>query len=303
MKDYVIGMDGGGTATSVLIADTGHCILDQFIKGSINYNGSSKMQIDANLEDIFKTAEEKGYRKEDCRAVCIGAAGVSNPVVKENIMAVIKKMGILCPVSLVGDHEAAFYGALNTSFGIILISGTGSICYGRDKNGISYRTGGFGHLIDDAGSGYAIGRDILKAVVMAWDKRREATLLTELVFSCLKISDINQLVSYVYSQERSKKDIARLSVLIEEACKRQDRCALEIIEQSVKDLADMAAPVAGHMEGKIPLAVSGSVFLNNQSVYDGFIEKMYLLNPDITVFKAKKSAACGAVTLALELIR
>jgi N-acetylglucosamine kinase-like BadF-type ATPase len=301
MKDYVIGMDGGGTRTSVLIADAKHHVLDSFVKGTINYNGSSKTQVDTNLEDIFKSVEENGYLKENCKAICIGAAGVSNPVVKEDILGFIKKKGFLCPVSLVGDHETAFYGALKDSFGIILISGTGSICYGQGHDGTAYRTGGFGHLIDDCGSGYAIGRDILKAIVMAYDGRKEATLLTELTFNWLKIKNINQLVSYVYKQQRSKKDIAGLSLLIEEACGRKDSCALEIVDRNVKDLVDLVTPVAKQIKGEIPLAVSGSVLLNNQYIYNGFKEMMYLHNPNITVFKSKRNAAKGAVTLALKL--
>ncbi|WMJ86949.1 N-acetylglucosamine kinase [Anaerocolumna sp. MB42-C2] len=302
MKNYVIGMDGGGTRTSVLIADFKQNLLDSFVKGTINYNGSSKIQVDANLEDIFKSVEENGYPKEKCKAICIGAAGVSNPVVKENILGFIKKMGFLCPVRLVGDHEAAFNGALKDSFGIILISGTGSICYGQDHNGVSYRTGGFGHLIDDTGSGYAIGRDILKAVVMAYDGRREATLLTELIFNRLKIDNINQLVSYVYKQERSKKDIAGLSILIEEACERKDKCALEIVDRNVNDLVDLVTPVAKQMKGEIPLAVSGSVLLKNQYIYNRLKEMLYQHNPKITVFQSKRNAAIGAVTLALKHI-
>ncbi|MGB8454078.1 MAG: BadF/BadG/BcrA/BcrD ATPase family protein [Anaerocolumna sp.] len=303
MKDYVIGMDGGGTRTSVLIADKEHGILDKYVKGSINYNGSNKLLVDSILKDIFQSAVERGYLKEACKAVCIGAAGVSNPLVKENILTIIRDMGFLCPVSLVGDQEAAFYGAFKTSSGIILISGTGSICYGKDKEGNAYRTGGFGHLIDDTGSGYAIGKDILKAVVQAYDGRRESTILTGLVFSFLKINNINQLISYVYDRDRSKKDIAGLSPLIEKAIDRKDKCAQEIIVKNVYDLGDLVTPVANHMNGEIPLAVSGSVLLNNRYIYDGFAERMKYLHPNISVFRSNNPAADGAVTLALKLIK
>ncbi len=302
MKDYVIGMDGGGTRTSVWIADTHHRILERFIKGSVNYNGGSKSLADENLKDILQTVEEKGYPKENCRAVGMGVAGIGNPHVKDYILGKIKELGFSCPVCLAGDEEAAFCGAFDTSLGMILISGTGSICFGKDGQGNTYRAGGFGHLIDDAGSGYAIGRDILKAVVRAYDGRREATLFTELVFSFLKIDNINELIAYVYKHNRTKKDIARLAPLIEEACEKKDKYAQEILKKNVCDLTDLVTPVAGHMRGDLPLAVSGSVLLNNRYIYEGFIKRMKGLHPNVSVFRAKNTAADGAVTMALELI-
>lgn len=82
-------------------------------------------------------------------------------------------------IRLVGDHETALAGALEEPAGVILIAGTGSICYGVNESGAKFRAGGYGHIIDDAGSAYAIGRDILKAVVRSSDGRQGQTVLKE----------------------------------------------------------------------------------------------------------------------------
>ncbi|SHO43994.1 BadF/BadG/BcrA/BcrD ATPase family protein [Anaerocolumna xylanovorans] len=301
MERYVIGMDGGGTKTAVLLADTNGKILEEFTGGTMNYNGSSKEFIDSNLQSIFHIITEKGFQAQGCAAICVGAAGISNLTVKEQLLDNIRKAGYLCPVSLVGDVDTAFAGALENQEGIILISGTGSICLGKDKEGNSCRTGGYGHLIDDVGSGYAIAREILSAVVKSSDGRRRPTLLKQLVFEYLNISRIEELISYVYAPNRNKKEIAELSVLIEKAAECEDAAAERIIEGCVSDLVELAAPVVGQWKEAPVLAVSGSVLLHNALIYDKFCVSMQKAYPGITVTKAKKTAVYGAVLLALKL--
>ena len=69
------------------------------------------------------------------------------------------------------DQETALAGALGAPCGMVLIAGTGSICFGRDAVVKQPGSGGYGHKIDDEGSGYALGRDALAAVVRAQDGR------------------------------------------------------------------------------------------------------------------------------------
>lgn len=298
---YVIGMDGGGTKTSVLLADTDGKVLDEFTGGTINYNGGSKEFIDSNLTNIFEVITEGGYHTGLCAAICVGAAGISNLTVKEQLLENIRKAGYQCPVSIVGDMDTAFAGALENQEGIILISGTGSICLGRDSKGNSYRTGGYGHLIDDVGSGYAIAREILSAVVKSSDGRKGPTLLKQLVFEYLNIGSMEELIAYVYAPGRNKKEIAELSVLIGKAAEDRDREAERIIEGCVSDLVELTVPVIRQWKEAPVVAVSGSVLLNNDLIYDKFCEGMQKLRPGITVMKAKKTAVYGAMLLALKL--
>ena len=302
MDNYVIGMDGGGTKTDVLIMDLDDTVTDRFSGGTINYNGESRAKVDGNLADIFLAIKKKGHQEANCSAICIGAAGISNPAVQEFLRESITRANFSCPVLIVGDHETAFAGALEKPYGIILIAGTGSVCYGTDREGKSYRTGGFGHLIDDPGSGYAIAKDILSGVVQAYDKRVEPTVLTELVFEYLKINTINELISYVYDPGRNKKEIAELSILIESAYDRGDRRAVQIIEKSAEDLVGLVAPVIKQLGNDIDLAVTGSVLLGNKDIFREFISRMNSRYPEVSVMKPRNTATYGAARLALRLV-
>lgn len=302
MSDYVIGMDGGGTKTKVFIADRNQNILEEIIGGATNYNGTDKERIDKNMQDIFQTLEERGYKKANCRGICIGTAGISNPIVTEYLNDNIKRFGYTCPVSIVGDHETALVGALLQAEGMILIAGTGSICYGKDEYGKTYRTGGFGYLIDDEGSGYAIGRDILSAVVKAYDKREVDTVLRELVYEFLHITSIEELIRYVYNPNHSKKDIAKLSILIDRAYHLKDRAALSIMDKCVTGLVELTKPILNYMKVDCTIAVAGSVLLNNHEILDRFIARMKVKYPKVSIIKPKRDAAYGAIILAARLL-
>lgn len=300
MLEYVIGMDGGGTSTKVLVADQNKRILLEFSGGAINYNGGEKTLIDANIRDLIMRILDQGFQIENCLGICIGAAGTSNPAVKKQILDIIKPFEFKCPILIVGDQEVAFAGALESSYGIILIAGTGSIAYGKDQEGNSYRVGGYGHLIDDEGSGYAIARDILSAVVRSHDGRIKPTMLTEMVYKHLKISRLDQLISYVYGPGQSKKEIAKLSILIEKAYEAEDIVARQIIEKCINELAELVIPIISKIDGRVNLAYMGSVLTKNQAIYTGFAKKICGIYPQVSLQKSMNDAAFGAIKLALE---
>jgi N-acetylglucosamine kinase-like BadF-type ATPase len=301
MQNYVIGMDGGGTKTEVYVTDRAKNILLHFIGGAINYNGGSKAFIDSNLQTILQRIKEEGYTPEACSGICIGAAGTSNPIVNKQIKENVLKFRYECPISILGDVETAFAGALENKPGFILIAGTGSICYGKDENGKVYRTGGFGHIIGDEGSGYAIARDILAAVARAQDGRGEPTILTDMVYKYLKIRSIEEMIGYIYHPGRSKKEIAELSVLIQEAYAIKDTTAICIVKKCALDLLDLVTPLLVKGEESPSLAVSGSILLKNGDIYKEFVSRMNEAFPRTEIIKPHHDAAYGAVLLALQL--
>ena len=159
---YRIGMDGGGTRTRIAVIAHGQ---ERFRceTGGINYNSFSQGEIADNLTRGLMILREQGYLPEDCESVGIGAAGISNPNAEPFLKQCVKAKGFSCSIVVAGDQEAALLGGIGQAPGILLIAGTGSICIAQDGEGNHFRTGGYGHIIDDAGSAYAAGRDILTA--------------------------------------------------------------------------------------------------------------------------------------------
>lgn len=306
MEKYVIGIDGGGTGSKGITADLKGRVLNRFRGSATNYNGGKKEDIDANMHALLEAA--CGDRdRAGCQAVCIGSAGVSNKDAVRFLKQAVLDMGYTCPVMITADSVTAHAGALNNQEGIILIAGTGAICFGKKDNGDTMRTGGYGHLIDDEGSAYDIARRMLRAVVRAADGRGEATVLKELIFERLQISSLEEMISWLYRKERTKKEIADLAVLIAKAQDAQDAAAQEILLQAAQALVEITAPVVEFFDGKALIALSGSVLKCNKTVQENYIESMRRLYPcafgqsqGVRVKEAEHEADYGAVLLALD---
>lgn len=148
--------------------------------GPLNCN-SDRTAAAKTLTDTLAWLAAQPEGLAGCDGLCIGSAGISNPDAYNFIQDIIRAGGYTGPLQIVGDQVTALAGALGQPVGTVLIAGTGSICYARTADGREARSGGWGHLIDDEGSAYALGRDILRAVVRAADGRAPATALTELV--------------------------------------------------------------------------------------------------------------------------
>ena len=306
MSKYVIGLDGGGTGSKGIVADLSGQILAEMKGGPINYVGADKKLIDENITSLIKKGLD-GRSVKDCAAICIGTAGISREDVRSNLEAIIKKLGFTCPYTITTDSHTAHAGALSGRDGIVVIAGTGAICLGiKDKESI--RVGGYGHIVDDEGSAYYIGRLILRAVVRAEDGRDPKTLLRDLVFEKLGIKQLPELISWIYSPERIKKDIASLATLVEEAAMKGDKTAFEIEEKAGKELAILCEPAIKFMGNNCTIAVSGSVLQRNERIRDYFKEEVEARHPwgfgtdaGICVIDAQYEADYGAMLLALDL--
>lgn len=301
MKEYVVGVDGGGTKTSVTVADLNGTAVNAFQSGAININGESLQNVRENFRDIFTKIKQNCGEVEACAAICVGTAGISNPAVKRFLTEEATENGYTGRFIITGDHQTAFYGALGKPCGAILIAGTGSICYGKNADGEEHRTGGFGHLIDDEGSGYAIGRDILSAIVQEYDGRGKMTSLTDLVYRQLGCSSVQQLVGFVYDKATNKRDIAALSPNLTAACAAGDGVALGIAKRCARGLKKLTLPVIEKLDlQKESLAVSGSILLKDAYIKEEFCKMMQSDFHDLTVHSPKHDAAYGGVLIALE---
>lgn len=309
MKGYIIGIDGGGTGSKGLTVNQEDQVIRRFRGGATNYNGSDRKLIDRNIEKLLQDASV-GLEISDCLAICIGSAGVSNQAAAAYIEEVVRESGFKCPLKIVPDSATALAGALENEEGVVLIAGTGSICLGKKKNGKTIRVGGCGHLIDDEGGAYYIGKQILRAIVRAEDKRDEPTVLKELVYKQLQVKSVSDLISWLYDKNRTKREVAYLAVLLDEAVEKKDRAALEIVEEAARGLVDIAAPAVEFFDCKTKIALCGSVLKFNKNVKGEFVREMQARYPDgfgtkdgIIIMDAIQDADYGAILLAKEMLK
>ena len=288
----VAGIDGGGTKTTLIcksIDDGRETVLKY---GSFNINSIGNSAFRELLENIVADLERIG----DCRALCIGAAGVSNAEMRSVVDDVFSRSSIE-RVSLVGDDDIAMEGALGGKPGIIVISGTGSIVKGKTQDGGVVRMGGWGHLIGDEGSAYGVARDAFIAITRMIDGVGPETSLMEL----FGIHDRAGLISAVYGGDKGV--VASYSVKVEEACLSGDHVAKSIIEDNANKLSTTVIEMARKLElERTKVAMMGGLLSNDTVFRRCFIDCISACSNGIDCIDPEHNAAEGAIMMAERMV-
>lgn len=298
----ILGLDSGGTSTKGCVLDQEGRLLRSFEGPALNLNSLGETAFQDHAGAVLDLAGDLSSYE----AVGWGISGISNVKTREIVESQLRKRNAPERTCVMGDHEAALWGAHPEGEGIILISGTGSIALGqkRTKDGIfmSARSGGYGHLIDDEGSAYAIGRDILALIVQAEDGRADATILKELVFEHLQLASLADLLGWLYASSTTKQDVAKLSVYLEQAIEQGEKGARAIAEKAASALAVLTLTVLKRLQdADLPIAFLGGVLLGNQVIRAKTEAKISLRCGIANIRKAEHDAAYGAAIRALRL--
>ncbi len=285
---FFAGVDGGGTRTSVICRTAEGVLIGQKTFGPFNLNGIGKDAFCLLLDQIIEYLKSLGT----CLGVCIGASGVDNSLLQDIAKDAFSKAGI--KLRLLSDYEIAHAGAFGGEEGIIAISGTGSVCYGRTRDGRCARSGGWGHLIGDGGSAYGLGRDALCAVARDIDGCSEHTVLTSMLSERKGLVDQNTIISYVYSND--KRAVSSLSPIVEEACSAGDPVAMRILEDNAKDLVSDVLAVSDRLAlTRCRIVLLGGLLENDTCFRKCFIRLLGQSRPTLEVVEPLHNAAEGAL--------
>lgn len=307
-KSIVLGIDGGGTKTRCLVADQeGGAPLGEGLAGPSNAQVVGTQQAAANVREAAERAlSAAGLARADLAAVCAGFAGVGRP---EDQAAMEAALAFFHPARLqvVTDARIALAGALAGRPGVVVISGTGSIAYGIDHRGASFRAGGWGWILGDEGSGYDIGRRAVSAALAGLDGTGPATILQERICSAWGLERLDQVVGRVYGDLiAAKGQMAALVPLVLAAAADGDPVAVGLLREAGRSLGLLAAAVVRRMA--LPLstpplvAMAGGVLSGVGEVQEAMRAALAEHASAARLVESAGSPADGAILLARELL-
>ena len=199
----------------------------------------------------------------DRLAVCAGVAGAGRPDEQRALADRLRReladdVGTVA-VEVVHDACIALEAAFGPESGLVIIAGTGSVVLARTRAGTTRRAGGWGHLLGDPGSGYAVGRAGLRAVAAAFDGGDD-TALRARVAKAYGIDDRAALLQKVYQEAWALQDVAPLVVA---AAADGDSVATDILNSQVADLVRQAEWLLREVEDLAPrIALLGGMLRN-----------------------------------------
>jgi N-acetylglucosamine kinase-like BadF-type ATPase len=197
------------------------------------------------------------------------------------------------------DARIALEGAFTGKSGSILIAGTGSIMFGKDRKGNVHRVGGFGRYIGDEGSGYALGRLGLIAASKEYDGRAESTKITGLLKTRFGIGSSQEIITAVY---KDKFDIASAAPLVIDAAAGGDKICRDIIADQVEELlAHIKAMQRLLNEKEMRLSLTGGLITTGNYYANSFRELINERYPDVKVSDPELPPGLGAALMAKKL--
>ncbi len=301
----LLGIDGGGSKTLALLAKQDGEIIGRGSAGPANYQQIGKdaawAALDASIAAAFA---DSGQAWAPPVAACIGLAGVGRP---EDRAALLQWAGQRMPQTslvVVSDAKLVLAAGAPAGWGIALICGTGSIAIGEDAGGRSARVGGWGPVLGDEGSGYAIGQAALRAIMAAYDGRGAPTALTQAVLGHWQLTAEPALVGRVYQARVAPADIAALAPLVDTAATLGDQVADSILTSAGTELAIAAKAVAAalDLDGEIPCALAGGMLIHGARLRHAFLAAAAGLRIHLTPVNLVPVPAEGAICLAQRLL-
>ena len=304
---YVAGIDGGENRTTVICSDRDGRVMATEEFGSFNIENIGVDGFTILMVQICEFLRQTG----ECEALCIGAVDVHNSRMQSVVKQAMERAGIT-NWQLVSSQKIALWGALEGEPGITVVAETGSICFGRNAENETVRVGGWGHRIGDEGSGYAIGRDVLRAVAQAWDEgcavdgtintESDAMMLMQILAAQYKITDREKLIAYVDTNDES--NVAQLADVAEQAAAAGDAKALAILTENASLLSEQVALVAKRLKidaGEVALL---GELLETDTIYRRLlVQEIGKRCAGFRCVKPCEDAAEGAVLMARQSVR
>ncbi len=302
---YYLGIDGGGTKTTCAVGDESN-LLATATAGPSNIVRVGETKTRESLQQsVRQSCAAAGIAPEQVAHTCVGGSGAARPELAAVVRSILAEI-LLTPIDVVGDMQIALEAAFDTGPGVIVIAGTGSIAYGRNRQGKTLRAGGWGFAIGDEGSAHWIGRAAVNAVLRDADQREEQLVPSPLAAALFK----GWGVTSVTDLARAGNSIPPpdFAALFPAVAASKDDLAAQVLAGAGRELAKVAEVVIRRLFAEdrttpVPVAMTGGVFRHAPAVREVFYNELRRLDPRAEVHAQVVEPVEGALRMARRAAR
>jgi N-acetylmuramic acid 6-phosphate etherase len=301
----VLAVDGGGSKTAAILARSDGAVLGRGTSGASNHQSVGIRNAEHELTlAIDRAFADAGMTRTPVAAACLGLSGVDRPEDLELTQSWLDRTLPGTNAMIANDAHLVLAAGTPEGWGIALICGTGTICFGCDPAGKRARSDGWGHLLGDDGSGYFLGRAALRAVMRAYDRRGPNTALTDAVLTHWSLSEPERLLYRVYHEGVTTTEIAALARLVSAAAEEGDGVALAIVRDAGCELANTVRSVAQVLDqdSPVPTALAGGAITKGVLIRQAFLEEVQALGLKLGPIECVDQPVVGALRLALRML-
>jgi N-acetylglucosamine kinase-like BadF-type ATPase len=266
-KDYFLGVDGGQSHTTALVADLSGRILGSGQAGPSNHTlapgGKRRLEL-ALQRSVGQALAEAGLAPagRPVRRFRFESAHLAMTGEPQDKVATVEATLTARRIEVGHDAPGALAGATAGKDGIIVLAGTGSVTYGRFR-GRTARVGGRGYIFADQGSAWAIARDAISQTQILEERGRSPRELHAALLRFFKRTSVEEIIEDFYRHRILRDRVAAFAEEVERLAGEGDRVSGELLRSAARDLAEMAEAVAtrlGALGADIRVTFGGGVF-------------------------------------------
>lgn len=301
----VVGVDGGGSRTRVVVADaTGSELARVEGAASALQPGQEGHAADV-IKALIAEALVKAERTETRPAVCVvGVAGAGQERAAQALWSALASRRVADDVSVQADATIAMDDAFGDSAGVLLIAGTGSVAFSRSPNGRLERCGGWGPNVGDEGSAAWLGRRALGVVTASQDGREPDTALTGAILTALELETLEEVIPW--AANATPGAFAQLAPVVSQVAATGDLRANALISFCVEELSLHVRTLARRCftdeRASIPVALAGGLLSRGSLVRKRLEQRLKSSVPGAVVRADEVDAARGAIMRARRLL-
>ncbi|MFJ5860653.1 N-acetylglucosamine kinase [Pseudarthrobacter sp. NPDC092439] len=263
LRGTVVGLDIGGTKTHGVRFEDGKAVADHSA-GSSNVQNVSRETAAANLADLFARIGGASVVR-----VYAGSGGIDTVEDAAALAALIQPHVPGARVTVVHDSRLLL-AAGGADTGVAVIAGTGSAAWGRNRDGGEARSGGWGYLLGDEGSGYWLGREAVRHSLRRMNQGLQPDRLTVSLLQACGVDHPNRLIALFHSPETGRRFWAQQARLVVEAATAGHQESRALLDQAGADLAALALEVLGQLDINGPVILGGGLGMHVSALQDSF---------------------------------
>ncbi len=291
-KQYLLGIDGGGTSTVFRLAERDGTIVQTLVKDCCN-------PVDIGME------QAKNILAEGIREICGEIpysyislyAGISGGGMSGNHAMLLREFfqtfGFMRFDN--GSDVENVLALIPSDSCILVIMGTGFIAYCIRREHRK-RIAGWGQLFDRGGSGYTIGADGITAALRHIDGSGPQTQITQMLTQRIGQTPEQHLTRFYAG---GKKYIAGFADVVFGAAAQGDVVAKDILQENMAFVAQMIETAQTEFSQAVPVYFSGGISKCHDVLFP-MLQKY--LTQDMELIPMEQEPISGAVKKAARLL-
>ncbi|MBA2115266.1 BadF/BadG/BcrA/BcrD ATPase family protein [Bremerella alba] len=250
--EFVLAVDSGGTKTLCTLARMG-AEKQWTILGTGRASGGNprvigvEASVRAITESVKLAQAEAGLDSFPCHRALFAVAGTLYEPIRNDLCRHLTELELAEECIVVPDL-IPLVAASGYAGSIGLIAGTGSVAIGRDSLGRYAISGGWGPLLGDDGSGFAIGRAALRATLRALESGATTIGLVEQVCEALRACTSHDLKSVIAGTDDLRELVASLAPIVLSESNETDPLCVAIITRAAADLGEMVQSLHSRLQ-------------------------------------------------------